>query len=50
MDVIQMNNYQLKQILLLRYNHQFQSDFINDVDHMRISGTESSSVILIQRK
>ena len=26
----------------------FKSDKINDMDHMRISGTESSSVILSQ--
>ena len=28
----------------------FKSDVINDMDHMRISGTEPSSVILSQRK
>ena len=34
--------------LLLRCIHHFQSDFINNMDHMRISGTEPSSVILSQ--
>ena len=28
----------------------FKSDFINKMDHMRISGTEPSSVILSQTK
>ena len=28
----------------------FKSDLINNMDHMRISGTETSSVILSQRK
>ena len=37
-------------ILLLRYVHQFKSDIINNMDHMRISGTEPSSVILGQTK
>ena len=36
--------------LLLRCIHHFKSDLINNMDHMRISGTEPSSVILIQRK
>ena len=31
------------------YNH-FKLDVINEMDHMRISGTEPSSVILSQRK
>ena len=39
-----------KKILLLRCIHHFKSDLINDMDHMRISGTEPSSVILSQRK
>ena len=30
--------------------HHFKSDLINKVDHMRISGTEPSSVILSQTK
>ena len=29
---------------------QYESDLISDMDHMRISGTEPSSVILSQRK
>ena len=30
--------------------HQFKSDLINDMDHVCISGTEPSSVILSRRK
>ena len=30
--------------------HHFKSDLINNMDHMRISGTEPSSVILCQIK
>ena len=33
-----------KKILLLRCIHHFKSDLIYDMDHMRISGTEPSSV------
>ena len=40
----------LKKRLLLRCIHHFKSDLINDMDHMLISGTEPSSVILSQRK
>ena len=40
----------LKKRLLLKCEHHFKSDLINDMDHMRISGTEPSSVILSQRK
>ena len=36
--------------VLLRCIHHFQSDFINDMGHTRISGTEPSSVILSERK
>ena len=36
--------------LLLRCIHHFKSDLINNVDHMRTSGTEPSSVILSQTK
>ena len=39
----------LKKRLLRRCIHHFKSDLINDMDHMRISGTEPSSVILRQR-
>ena len=28
--------------LLVRYLHHFKSDLINDMEHMRISGNESS--------
>ena len=38
-----------RQILLLRCKHHFKSDLINNMEHMRISGTESSSVILSQK-
>ena len=37
-------------ILLIRYIHHFKSDLINNNDHMRISGTEPSIVILSQIK
>ena len=30
--------------------HHCKSDLINNIDHMRISGTEPSSVILSQTK
>ena len=36
--------------LLLRCMHHFKSDLINNMNHMRISGTEPSSVILRQTK
>ena len=39
-----------KKRLLLRCTHHFQSDLINHVDHMRISGNEPPSVILSQTK
>ena len=39
-----------KKRLLLRCEHHFKSDLINNMDHMRISGTEPSSVILSQTK
>ena len=35
-------------IFLLRCIYHFESDLINNMDHMRISGTVSSSVILSQ--
>ena len=37
-----------EKILLLRRIHHFKSDLINNMDHMRISGTEPSPVILSQ--
>ena len=37
-----------KKRLLLRCIHHFKSDLINNMDHMRISGTQPSSVILSQ--
>ena len=37
----------MKKRLLLRCIHHFKSDLINNMDHIRISGTEPSSVILI---
>ena len=36
--------------LVLRCMHHFNSDLIYNMDHMRIMGTEPSSVILSQRK
>ena len=41
---------QYKKRLLPRCIHHFISDLINNMDHMRISGTEPSSVILSQTK
>ena len=38
-------SYEYKKRLLLRCIHHFKSDWINNMDHMRISGTEPSSVI-----
>ena len=40
--------WRFKTRLLLRCIHNFKSDFINNIDHMRISGIEPSSVILSQ--
>ena len=37
-----------KQILLLRCIHHFKSELINNMDHIRISDNEPSSVILTQ--
>ena len=42
------NKYEKR--LPLRCIHHFESDLINNMDHMRISGTEPSSVILSQTK
>ena len=42
--------YQYKKRLLLRCIQHFISDLIYNMDHMRISGTEPSSVILSQTK
>ena len=39
-----------KKRLLLRCIHHFKSNWINNIDHMRISGNEPSSVILRQTK
>ena len=38
-----------KRRLLLRCIHHFESDLINNIDHMPIGGTEPSSVILSQK-
>ena len=40
--------YTFEKTLLLRCIHHFESDLINNMDHMRIFGTEPSSVILCQ--
>ena len=36
--------------VLVQYGHHFNSDLINNIDHMRIAGAELSSVILGQTK
>ena len=41
---------EIKKRLLLRCIYHFNSDLINIMEHMRISGTEPSSVILRQTK
>ena len=38
-----------KKRLLPRWIHNFISDLINNMDHMRISGSEPSSVIFSQK-
>ena len=40
----------MKKRLLLRCINHFKSDLINNMDYMRISGNEPSSVILSQTK
>ena len=40
----------MKKRLLFRWIHHFKSDLINNMDYMRISGNEPSSVILSQTK
>ena len=40
--------FKYKKRLLLRCIHHSKSDLINNMDHMRISGTKPSSVILSQ--
>ena len=47
---IHVSDMEFQMRLLLRCIHHFESDFINNMDHMRISGTEPSSVILSQNK
>ena len=44
------NYYKYKKRLLIRCIHHFKTDLIHKMDHMRISGTEPSSVILCQTK
>ena len=39
-----------KKRLLLRYIHNFRPGLINNMDHMHVSGTEHSIVILSQTK
>ena len=46
-DIVK-NYLQYKKRLLLRCIHHFKTDLINNMDHMRISGNEPSSVILSQ--
>ena len=45
----QNRDLEYKKRLLPRCIHHFKSDLINNMDHMRISGTEPSSVVLSQR-
>ena len=45
-----MKHLKYKKRLLLRCIHHFKSDLIYNMDHMRIPGTEPSSVILGQTK
>ena len=50
---LRLNEYghkNIKKRLLLRCIHHFKADLINNMDHMRISGTEPSSVILSQKR
>ena len=47
-DCMNSASCEYKKRLLLRCIHHFRSDLINNMDHMRISGTEPSSVILSQ--
>ena len=47
---ILLHSCQYKKRLLLRCIHHLKSDLINNMDYMRISGNESSSVILRQTK
>ena len=42
--------FKYNKISLLRCIHDFNSDLINNIDHMRISDTEPSSVILYPNK
>ena len=42
-------HFEYKKRLLLRCIHHFKSDLIKNMDHMRTSGTEPSSVILSQK-
>ena len=58
-DITNQQNYHFKQFwtftpsfgrnFLLRCIHHFKLDLINNMDHMRISGNETSSVILSQK-
>ena len=47
-DTQQVIEYEKK--IPLRCIHHFKSDLINNMDHIRISGTEPSSVTLSQTK
>ena len=41
---------EIQKKIRIRCIYHFKSDFITNMDHMRISGTEPSSVILSQTK
>ena len=45
-----LSDVKYKKRILLRCIHHFKSDLSKNMDHMHISGTEPSSVILIQKK
>ena len=45
---VAFGEYKFQKRLILRYMHHFNSDLINNMDHIRISGTYPSSVILSQ--
>ena len=49
MKSIRKRGFQYKKRLLLICIHHFKSDLINNMDHMRISDNEPSSVVLSQR-
>ena len=49
MKVIKLVKNNIKKRLLPRYIHHFKPDVINNIDHMRISGTKPSSLKSLNR-